>query len=686
MSDLNTSPLIGINATIESIYRELGNLIESRKTSQMKISSLEKEKQELNAILSSFGKRLAEIEAEMVETSKADILKIKEMVSNLIQDVIKDRNESASVSISDCVPENGTNSSQPSCGGYFYKKISQLGVDVDKVVTILARDDTFVVGDLVLEALLGQDIGCILPIRFFVTSQSAVKIVNDMNHTTPDGVLAFAVPAFNPEMTAAKYVKTYSRAFCRNYFDGKTFFVGDFDAVKSRTHRMPFSQEAVTLTKRKMESGRSYADFGFTILVSNPLPACQSILPYDSPHLTRSATSGAPSSSQPRAPKASYTVGKGVNPLGLKAVPAGASTMLENFNALCERHYLADAVKDIVAAHAEKNIGLVFTGRFVDEAVLGERVGPAIPHLIVITNSVQKVVEIARNSGLALKSAYAPQHDFLRVREYGTEKSSVKLLVVYHPYHCTSPDIVLDVRKAFPCHCSFEPGELFRIHSYVTFREKIATNHRISTRDLNLTDGVALCMPFAKTLAYFHDTMYDRLVKDLAKMGFASDLVDDILTMPKSAIVGRTVRRAMCMDRETQAKHKHSATHAQQLAQSISIVVFDPHALHIFLDKHSLKFPGYSYTRNSFVSNQYAVPGEKDGLVIEIITPIGDFITEASFVVDGVLVGEYHKENCVYFDGSQFHAVFPGSLKGGSLDRLLTSYDRDALPLVRDSD
>ena len=615
---------------LEEFVTHLTKVLDETKNDKAEISRLQKENDELNEKLRTLGKRLAELESDLKEYSNEDVTHLKSTIDNLISGAIQERAS---------VPGEAT---PMSCGDFFYKRAKELGVNLAKFYEIMERDDVYVVGDIVLESLLGENLGSTLPIHIYVKNSDAMKVVHDQNHQIGND-FAFLPFLYGPKNDVYQYVREIDRSFSRNFVDGKNCYVHDLESGRLRTHQC----KRKNIPSMTMKSGKSYQDFGFCIEVCKaPAGSHGVVLGYKSLPLVPQVPQASSSSS---GEIISITLGKGVNRLGVYMVPQGPISMKEYFDAKMKVCDNALAVGDIINFHKSNDIGLVFSGRIVDSSVLGHDTS-SFDHIIAITTNFQKVVDIAIDRNMTCFSDYALHGEDLMVREYGYSVCGSRLIIAGHRAKNTTPDIIRNVLRRFACSCAYGE-EAFYIYNYENLHNKIETIPNISTRDVTLLNGVATFPEKAKTLAFKSLSMYERLCKIVEAQGFPREFVDDVVAMPGAAIVGDHVLRAM------DGKITEVDTKIDN-GNRMTIIIFDRVAFFNFCQKYDVGFPQSSYTRYGFVSNISGLSGS--AMLIEVITPIEPVGTPRErepFILDKFLSREFSNVNRNYVNKNQFFAI-----------------------------
>jgi len=263
-------------ARVEAFVKDLESLIDTNKASQEEILRLQGENLKLNEQLQVLGKRIAELEETLENSADEERKRIVTILEGLIQGAIQKRTSATPDSVS-CSSSNGSASSGESVecskvstlGSYFYDRVKALGVNVEAFKSLLQHRDVYVVGDLVLETLLGENLGMPTPIQLVIKSKGTNDRAEQFNHliSSSTGDKLFAQPIYldyySPIVNFLK--NTFPYSFCHNYFDGTVFFVNDQISIVRRINRV---EKGDSMPAMLMKSGETYQKYGFCHCVS----------------------------------------------------------------------------------------------------------------------------------------------------------------------------------------------------------------------------------------------------------------------------------------------------------------------------------------------------------------------------------------------------------------------------------
>ena len=230
---------------VEKFIADLGDLVTSVKEQKQEISSL-------NENLREYGKRIHELESGLCQIhDSSDLERIRTIVSSLIKDELAKRNL-----VNSDVHE------------FFYKRVEELGIRPDFLRDKLKEGNTFVVGRIVLEAVLCQRLESTLPITLYTCDDDVIagfdseyqcpQVEGKCYNFSHQGVTYFRI--FHHKDVDEMFESVDNDlTFCQNYFDGKNFIVRDTESVVKKRHI------AHTLNREGMfDAFKPYWQFGFS--------------------------------------------------------------------------------------------------------------------------------------------------------------------------------------------------------------------------------------------------------------------------------------------------------------------------------------------------------------------------------------------------------------------------------------
>ena len=209
-------------SAVEKFIADLGDLVTS-------VKEQKQENEELNSKLREYGKRIHELESGLCQIhDSSDLERIRTIVSSLIKDELAKRKL-----VNSDVHE------------FFCKRVEELGIHSDFLRDKLKEGNTFVVGRIVLEAVLCQRLEASLPITLYTCDKNVIASF-DSEYECPQ----FEGGCYNFSHQGVTYIRIFHHkdvdemiesvdndlTFCQNYFDGKNFIVRDTKSVVKKRH------------------------------------------------------------------------------------------------------------------------------------------------------------------------------------------------------------------------------------------------------------------------------------------------------------------------------------------------------------------------------------------------------------------------------------------------------------------
>jgi hypothetical protein len=436
----------------------------------------------LNAQLREYGKRIAELETRQVDSSE-----LKDLVNKVVQEELSKRKTEScktEIPLTFDVAKSETHD-------FFYRKLQSLGVDIQDLRKVLGYD-TFVVGCIVLESVLCQNLESALPIKIFTSDRSKFGILlddyccrDDAPHKftlRKNGICVFKVYHFEKldDVHAALEMPT-SLDFCRNFFNGGDFVMKDYEAVLEKRH----VQYDKIVHPGWICKFASYQKFGFKF-TNEKKPAVekvrqQKILGYGDPRVkAHVSTSSASSVTSP-----AESLRKGVkceNPVN--KVSAERVRMRDNFNALCEEYGILQLVNSVIFGHSNTSHRLAFSGNIVSASVIGNTIcGGGLS--ITTTMKYNVMYEILRNSGLYFVETLGEADcQAATWSNASTTRVSGATVTVLAAEHADFAKVQRSVRNQRGMRCEYN-GETFSIMDYDKFiYDFTRANPNMETRDV----------------------------------------------------------------------------------------------------------------------------------------------------------------------------------------------------------
>lgn len=262
-------------SAFEKFVDDLSAVINTAKTQKEEnemlhdqLNKYEERIQGLNDQLREYGKRIAELESRQVESSE-----LKDMVTKLVQEEIEKRKTNDCERIAELkAMACNFDVARSETHDFFYRRLRALGVDIQDLREVLGND-TFVVGRIVLESVLCQNLGSTLPIKILTRDIRKFERFND-TYSCLDGAhnkftfhknrkCIFKVRHFkNTDDLEAALEQSDSLDFCRNFFNGNYFVIRDYEAVLGKRH---IEYDGMVPGKRSVDFC-SYQEFGFKFL------------------------------------------------------------------------------------------------------------------------------------------------------------------------------------------------------------------------------------------------------------------------------------------------------------------------------------------------------------------------------------------------------------------------------------